>query len=31
MVVVFGCSFTFGDELDDLPKWYEDFDDEIPF
>ena len=20
MVVAFGCSFTFGDELDDLPK-----------
>ena len=31
MIVAFGCSFTFGDELDDLPKWYEDFDDKRNF
>ena len=31
MIVAFGCSFTFGDELNDLPKWYEDFDDKRNF
>ncbi len=31
MIVAFGCSFTFGDELDDLPTWYDDFDDERNF
>jgi len=31
MIVAFGCSFTFGDELDDLPKWYEDMNDERNF
>ena len=31
MIVSFGCSFTFGDDLDDLPKWYNDFEDERNF
>lgn len=30
-VIAFGCSFTFGDELDDLPNWYEDMEDERNF
>ena len=30
-LISFGCSFTFGDELDDLPDWYEDMEDERNF
>jgi len=31
MIVAFGCSFTFGEELDDLPEWYGDMDDKRNF
>ena len=31
MIVAFGCSFTFGEELDDLPKWYGDMEDKRNF
>jgi hypothetical protein len=31
MIVAYGCSFTFGDELDDLPEWYNDLTDKRNF
>ena len=30
-VIAFGCSFTFGNDLDDLPDWEKDMKDERNF